>query len=88
MSLKEKIRAFITENMAIIDGDITINDRDNIFEKGFVDSMFAMKLVAFLENDFKIEILDSDLDLSNFSSVQNIVSFLEKKKSLRGNFDV
>ena len=75
------------ENMAIIEDDITINDSDNIFEKGFVDSMFAMKLVAFLENDFNIEILDDELDLGNFSSVQNIVSLLEKKKGVTGNDD-
>ena len=87
MPIKEKIRSFIKENMAIIDGDITINDEDNIFEKGFVDSMFAMKLVAFLENDFSIEILDDDLDLSNFNSVQNIVSLLERK-GRRENNDV
>ena len=79
MSVNEKILAFIKENMAIIDENISIDENDNIFEKGFVDSMFAMQLVSFVENEFNIKLENEDLDLSNFSSISNIVRFLEQK---------
>ena len=80
MKFKEKIRDFIESNMAIIDDEVTLNDTDNIFEKGFVDSMFAMQLVSFIENEFDIQLSNEDLDLRNFSSVENIMRFLGKKK--------
>ncbi len=80
MNIKEKIRAFIRENMAIID-NVTINDDDNIFEKGFVDSMFAMKLVCYVESEFNINVSNDDLDISNFNSVDNITRFLKKRKA-------
>ena len=79
---KEKIRAFIKENMTIFEDDVTINDDDNIFEKGFVDSLFAMKLICYVENEFKINVSNDDLDLINFSSVNNMARFLKKKKNL------
>ena len=76
----EKIRAFIKRNMAITHENVTITDDDNIFEKGFVDSMFAMQLVSYVENEFGISVNNEDLDLSNFSSIQNITRFIEQKK--------
>ena len=81
MLLRERIRAFIKDNMAIKDLEVEIEDSDNIFKMGFVDSLFAMKLVCFVESELQLEITDNDLDLSNFNSVHNIVNFLEAKKS-------
>ncbi len=82
MELRDKIRTFIKENMAIIDGLAVLNDTDNIFELGFVDSMFAMQLVCFVESEFDIKVDNEDLDISNFNSVHNIAIFLEKKQHM------
>ena len=46
-----------------------IKDDDDIFENGFVNSLFAVELVAFTENTFGIEVEDDDLDLANFNSI-------------------
>ena len=82
MELRDKISAFIRENMAIIDGHAVLNDSDNIFELGFVDSMFAMQLVTFVESEFKIIVENQDLDITNFNSVNNIIMFIERKQSM------
>jgi acyl carrier protein len=82
MELRDKISAFIRENMAIIDGHAVLNDSDNIFELGFVDSMFAMQLVCFVESEFDIKVDNEDLDINNFNSVHNIVMFLERKQPM------
>ena len=82
MDLRDKTRVFIRENMAIIDGDAIMNDTDNIFEMGFVDSMFAMQLVSFVESEFDIKIDNEDLDISNFNSVHNIAMFIEMKQHM------
>ena len=85
MDLRVKIRDFIRENMVIIDDDILMNDTDNIFEMGFVDSMFAMQLVCFVEGEFDIKVGNEDLDIKNFNSVHNIATFLEKKQHMQGS---
>lgn len=82
MDSKDKIRVFIEENMAIINDDAVLNDTDNIFEMGFVDSMFAMQLVTFVEFEFDIKVENEDLDINNFNSIQNISVFIERKQHM------
>lgn len=79
MTLKEKIRAYIRKNLVVFDDDVTFTDSDNIFELGFVNSLFAMKLVTFVEREFDIEIDNEDLDINNFKCVDNIAQIIEKK---------
>lgn len=79
MDLNQIIRNFIKENLVIFDDEIDFSDDDNIFEKGFVNSLFAMKLLTYIENKFEISIENEDLDIKNFSSVSRIVCLINKK---------
>ena len=58
-----------------------IKDDDDIFENGFVNSLFAVELVAFTENTFDIEVEDEDLDLANFNSIDALAGFIERKRA-------
>ena len=77
-----KIREFIRENLITLEDEVTFKDDDNIFELGLVDSPFAIELVLFIEEEFEIEILDSDLDIENFVSVECIAEFIKRKKGI------
>jgi methoxymalonate biosynthesis acyl carrier protein len=79
MELNKNIREFINENLLVFDDEAEFTDADNIFELGFVNSLFAMKLVAYVENTYKIKVENSDLRLDNFNSVDNIVKFINNK---------
>jgi acyl carrier protein len=78
--VREKIRSIIEDNLKIFDSDVEFSDEDHIFRKGFVDSLFAVKLLAFLEQEFDIKIGNEDLNIENFHSVNKITSFVENKK--------
>ena len=56
-----------------------LRDDDDIFQLGFVNSMFAMQLVAFMEKEFGIAVEDEDLDIENFNSVNALARFAERK---------
>ncbi len=79
MELNNRIREFINENLLVFDDEAEFTDSDNIFELGFVNSLFAMKLVSYVENSFKIKVENSDLRLDNFNSVDNIKKFIISK---------
>jgi methoxymalonate biosynthesis acyl carrier protein len=81
MDLKEKIRKFIESNLVVFEDEAEFSDTDNIFEMGFVNSLFAMKLVTHIEQEFGIEVDNEDLEISNFSSVERIVSYINSKKT-------
>lgn len=82
--VKEKIRKYIEENLTNFDDEVDFSDEDNIFELGFVNSLFAMKLLNFVESEFDISIEPEDIEIINFSTVNNILRLIEKK---RGNSD-
>jgi acyl carrier protein len=79
MELREKIRKFIENNLVVFEDEAEFEDSDNIFEMGFVNSLFAMKMVNYIENDIGIELSNDDLDISNFNSVERIVEFINSK---------
>ena len=60
----------------------TLNDDDDIFELGFGNSLFALELVAFVEQQFGIEIGSEDLDMKNFRSIQAITELVQQKRAL------
>lgn len=72
---KVRIRAFFSRFFRTIE----LKDADDIFALGFVNSLFAMQLVAWLEKEFAFTIKDEDLDIQNFNSIQAISSFIERK---------
>jgi methoxymalonate biosynthesis acyl carrier protein len=77
---REKIRSFIEANLVVFEDEAEFADADNIFEMGFVNSLFAMKLLNYVENEFGVEVDNDDMEISNFSSVDNIMNFIQSKK--------
>ena len=52
---------------------------EDIFALGFVNSLLAMQLVAFVEKEFGIAVEDADLDLDNFRSIDAIATLVARK---------
>lgn len=72
---KIKIQKFLAQSF----GHHEFQEDEDIFSLGFVNSMFAMQLVLFLEKEFQITIENEDLEFENFRSLNAMSSFLEKK---------
>lgn len=58
-----------------------LGDDEDIFALGFVNSLFAMELVMFVEKTFGVEIQRDDLDLDNFRTVNALTAFVERKRA-------
>lgn len=72
---KESIREFFSRFFITT----KLGDEDDIFSGGYVNSLFAMQLIAWLEKEFGVVVADSDLQIGNFNSVSAIVAFAERK---------
>lgn len=75
---RELLRNFIRENMDAFYDDSQLLDDDNIFEKGFVSSLFAMRLLTFIENTFSIVIPDSMIQINNFNCINSAISMIDE----------
>jgi methoxymalonate biosynthesis acyl carrier protein len=56
-----------------------LQPEEDIFALGFVNSLLAMQLVAFVEKEFGVRVEDDDLDLDNFRSIQAISNLIARK---------
>jgi acyl carrier protein len=80
LDLKEKIRDFIISNFYIPNANDLRNDM-SVFDTGIIDSTGVMELIAFIENEFSIQVEDHEVIQDNFDCVDKIVSFVLSKKS-------
>ena len=57
---------------------VELKDGDDIFALGYVNSLFAMRLVMFVEKEFQMTVTDEDLQIDNFRSVDAIVGLVRQ----------
>ena len=75
-STEPKIKEFLSRFFKSHD----LQPEEDIFALGFVNSLLAMQLVAFVEKEFGIKVEDEDLDLDNFRSISAISRLVAKKR--------
>ena len=73
---KAKIREFIGKHVR----GHELTDDEDIFASGFVNSMFAMQLVQFVETTFGITVESEDLEIDNFRTVDAIAALVGRKQ--------
>lgn len=76
MDNKQQIREFVSR---FVRGH-ELGDGEDIFATGFVNSMFAMQLVQFVETTFGVTVESDDLDIDNFRSIDAIAALVERKQ--------
>ena len=77
--IKDTVRRFILSSIAIT----KLDDDDNLFESGIVNSLFAVQLMTYIEKTFSIEVGMDDLDIENFKSLNATTAFVLKKNGQR-----
>ncbi len=73
--IRAKTKAFIARFFQ----NIELQDDQDIFAMGFVNSLFAMQLVLFVESEFGIVVENDELDIDNFRSISAITNLIERK---------
>ena len=78
--IKATVKRFISRSSNITN----LDDDDDLFESGIVNSLFAVQLMTFIEKTFAIEVGMDDLDIENFKSLNATTAFVVKKTGRRG----
>ena len=73
--MRGKVRDFVLHYIK----DDDLEDSENMFELGYVNSLFAMQLVMFVEKECGFSIPRDQLKLSNFHSIDAIVALVESQ---------
>jgi len=75
--MKESIRTFIVNEL--LSGQVVTHDEDLLLS-GLLDSMSVMRLVLHLETAFAVKVPPEDVVIENFTSVETINAYLNRKK--------
>ena len=78
MEINDQLKDFIVENFLFGQRGSLDNDTD-FFEKGIIDSTGIIELISYIEMTFNFTILDEELTLENFSSVNKVSAFIKLK---------
>ena len=78
-NIRQSIRGFILDNFLPGEDPKNLTDQTELKESGILDSLSTLKLVAFLEEQYKVEFEANDLEASNLASVANIESLVKAK---------
>lgn len=62
--------------------NLALGPDDDIFVLGFVNSLFAMELVMFLENTYDFSVPNEALRLDHFRTVNSMVELVRKHTSV------
>lgn len=74
-TIETQVRTFLAKYFQ----NVELQSDQDIFALGFVNSLFAMQLVMFVEKEFNISIEDEDLDIDNFRTIQAIIALIQRK---------
>ena len=75
--VKDEVRKYIHETS--LSDPSKIQDDTLIFDTGLLDSMGLLFLIEFINENYKIEVNDEELNPENFDSINSIVAFIENK---------
>ena len=74
-TIKTKVREFLGRTIR----NHTVQDDEDIFAAGFVNSLFAMQLVLFVEREFAFAVSDEDLVLDNFRTINALSGLVARR---------
>lgn len=81
MTERKRIREYILENFMFTDDEAALNDGESLLTKGVIDSVGALEITQFIEETFSIKVKEDEMLPENLDSVDNIVSFVQRKQS-------
>ncbi|MCZ7672478.1 MAG: phosphopantetheine-binding protein [Chloroflexi bacterium] len=78
IEIKQQIRTFLAKYFK----DYYLKDDEDIFSLGFVNSLFAMQIVLFIEEQLGITLANEDLQLDNFRTINAMTVLVISKKAV------
>jgi acyl carrier protein len=74
------IRRFFIDQAWLTDEDGVL-ESDSLLEKGVIDSMAMVELIAYVEQTYNINIQEDELMPENFDSLAAIAAFIDAKRN-------
>jgi acyl carrier protein len=81
MSTSSLLLDYIKKELAV-GSKRNIQMEDDLLSAGIIDSLGVLQLVAFIEDQFNIQMPDEDVVLENFQSVNSLANYLDNYQKI------
>lgn len=71
-----RTRAYVHETFLYMRPGFALGDQDSLLQRGVVDSMGVMELIAFLRSEFGVVVADEDITESNLGTLADIARYV------------
>lgn len=75
--MKDILLKYINEQFQ---SDDPIEPQDDLLGEGILDSLGMMKLILFIETEFKLKVPPQDMTIENFMSIDDIAAYISERK--------
>ena len=82
MNTMEELRKYLISEFNADFKKDSIDPDENLLNRGIIDSLGIMKLIAFMEKAFNIKIANEDVIPENFQSLNSLNQFITRKKQM------
>ena len=76
-----RMRAYVQETFLYMRPGFALGDQDHLLQRGVIDSMGVMELIAFLRSEFGIEVADDDITEQNLGTLADIARYVTTKRA-------
>ncbi len=79
MDVKERVRGFIVGELMHQDHQKSVGDDDSLLERGILDSLGLVKLLTFLEQEYRFVLPDEEVIPDHFETINAIVALVKQR---------
>ncbi|MGH2960827.1 MAG: acyl carrier protein [Solirubrobacterales bacterium] len=76
--LAERLESFVRDSFDVTPGDDHFGRDIDLFEQGYVDSVGLTELLAFMEEEFQVEVPEDDLLSDEFATIDGMAGVLAR----------
>ena len=76
-----RTRVYVQETFLYMRPGFALGDQDGLLQRGVIDSMGVMELLAFLRSEFGVVVADEDITESNLGTLADIVRYVAKHQT-------
>jgi acyl carrier protein len=80
MDASKRIREFVEQNFYVAG---PLGDDESLLDRGVVDSTGVLEIIAFVETELGVEVLDEEMTPQNLDGIGRIAAFVERKRAAR-----
>ncbi len=79
-NIQEHVRKFIVSRFPSARRR-ELHNTEPLLENGIIDSLGVLDLVAFMEEEFAINVADEELVPENFQTIERLTTFVQSKRN-------